>query len=204
MSLFYCSSSDSRQSLVRPLDNSDSLYAHFPLTATSTSIGLVPSLSPSSSFLHHSQECILMSQRVTRSAARLAAETSSTGSETPPLATSPQPKPTPARKRKASLLDAPTHDDRASLKLKRARTGIETAHPHSTSPVNGKARGGKTKPANMSSEGYDDAEQARHLHHSRRRSTEHSSGETSPQNIAGGNTKRRSTRKKAQGWSEDK
>lgn len=139
-----------------------------------------------------------MSPRVTRSSARLAADTSSTTSETPPVVPLPLSRPQPSRKRKAAQSEpAPTNDTPPSRRSKKAKASADIEQP--TQPIASRTLRGKKAPATaMSSNEYDDGETPRHASSSRRRSPlGGTSTDTSPQNIDSGTSRRRSSRKKS-------
>ncbi|TKX18334.1 HECT-domain-containing protein 2 [Elsinoe australis] len=152
-----------------------------------------------------------MSRRVTRSSARLAADSSSSTSETPtlpaPVSHSP-PKPSAStRKRKAAQNDtSPTEENSTNRRSKK----IKVAEPEQTPTTNSrpkrqkKAPASEPNPAAMSS-GYDDGESTRRTSSSRRRqaSPPGTSAETSPQNmLPAASQKRRTSRKSGTAGSE--
>ena len=153
----------------------------------------------------------LMPPRVTRSSARLAAETSSTASDEQIIAAPLAPPPIPSRrsstagrKRKAGQTEPQQLEEaQSSRKSKKAKASeLETTSTSTT--TNNRAKRAKKStaaqpPAAMST-GYDDGENTRRHSSSRRRqpSPPGTSSETSPQSMLDtGSTRRRSSRKKS-------
>ncbi|PNS21757.1 hypothetical protein CAC42_1611 [Sphaceloma murrayae] len=148
-----------------------------------------------------------MSRRVTRSSARLAADSSSSASESPripaPASDSP-PKAnnSSARKRKAAQTDpSPTEEtsnSRRSKKIKITESDQSPTAANSRTRRQNNASVQESTPAAMSS-GYDDGEITRRTSSSRRRqpSPPVTSAETSPQNLLPATNQRRRTSRKA-------
>ncbi|KAF4553065.1 HECT-domain-containing protein 2 [Elsinoe fawcettii] len=146
-----------------------------------------------------------MSRRVTRSSARLAADSSSSASETPtipaPASFSPPKTSASTRKRKATQTDtSPSeeiHTTRKSKKFKVAEPEQIPASGNSRPKRQRKVPAQESNSAAMSS-GYDEADPTRRTSSSRRRqqSPPGTSGDTSPQSLApAGAQKKRSSRK---------
>ncbi|KAF2223762.1 ubiquitin-protein ligase Ufd4 [Elsinoe ampelina] len=142
--------------------------------------------------------------RVTRSSARLAADSSSSASETPtipaPASFTPPKTSAPSRKRKAAQNEASPPEEAPSTRRSKK---IKVTEPEQTpTSANSRPKRQKKVPAQESSaamsSGYDEGDTIRRTSSSRRRqaSPPGTSAETSPQNLLpAGNQKKRGSRK---------
>lgn len=143
-----------------------------------------------------------MPPRVTRSSARLAADTPSTDSDIPPPPPTGPPSrtQTSSRKRKAPATEPSPPDGREASSLRRAKRARPTdagsqdiqSTPASLAPARSR-RNKKAPAAAMSSAGHDDGDLTRRSAGSRRRQSSGTSEETSPHNAT---SRRKTSRKK--------